>query len=301
MKLLNEIIDLLSDKSGSLTDAMLKTKVLLHRIGHKELAQWVSEELNGYGQGKSVPSYRVIGIRLVGHVQNSGWRHENISLPTAHLSDDLHKRLTVAELNQSVGALEQYAVSTHSLTSSVPPEFYKAISTAFDNGWVTTAWTQIEATQIVGVLIEIRSRLLDFALNLQDQIGDVPEDDMKDAAKTIDASGMFTSAIYGDNHTFIIGNSNVTTIANTVTKGDFNSLADTLKKAGVDAADVEELKTAIEQDDPTAVAEQKQFGPKVRAWMAKMTSKAIDGGWTIGLAAGGKLLADALGAHYGIK
>ncbi len=50
MKLLNEIIDLLSDKAGSLTDAMLKTKVLMHRIGHKELAEWVSAELGGYGK-----------------------------------------------------------------------------------------------------------------------------------------------------------------------------------------------------------------------------------------------------------
>lgn len=300
MKLLNVIVDLLSDKSGSLTDALLKTKVLLHRIGHKELAQWVNDELNGYGQDKPIPSYRIIGNRLVGHVQNPGWRHENISLPTAHLPDDLNKRVTIAELNQSVGALEQYAASTGSLTSPVPPELYSAISKAFDNGWVTSAWTQIEATQIVGVLIEIRSRLLDFALTLQDQLGEVEEDDMKEAAKGVDAPGMFASTIYGDNHTFIVGNSNVTTITNTVTKGDFNSLAETLKKAGVDAADVEDLHAAVGEDDAVAVAEKKDYGPKVKAWMGKMATKAIGGAWNVGLAVGGKLLTDALGAYYGI-
>ncbi|NPT62296.1 hypothetical protein [Paraburkholderia elongata] len=96
------------------------------------------------------------------------------------------------------------------------------------------------------------------------------------------------------------GNSNVTTITNTVTKGDFNSLAETLKKSGVDAADVAELQAAVNHDDPATVAETKQFGPKVKEWMGKMTMKAIGGAWTIGLAAGGKLLADAVGGYYGI-
>lgn len=47
MKLLNEIIDALSSQDSSLTDALLKTKVLLHKIGHKELVEWVNRELNG--------------------------------------------------------------------------------------------------------------------------------------------------------------------------------------------------------------------------------------------------------------
>lgn len=34
MKLLDDIVDVLSDKTGSLTDAMLKTKVLMHGIHH---------------------------------------------------------------------------------------------------------------------------------------------------------------------------------------------------------------------------------------------------------------------------
>ena len=47
MRLLDEIIELLSDRKGSLTDALLKTKVLMHKIGHQELAEWVNNELNG--------------------------------------------------------------------------------------------------------------------------------------------------------------------------------------------------------------------------------------------------------------
>ncbi|KVX08482.1 hypothetical protein WL01_26695 [Burkholderia ubonensis] len=302
MQLLKDIVTLLSDKDGSLTDALLKTKVLLHGIGHKELADWVNDELNGYGDDKAVPAYRIVGTRLLGNVQAIGWRMDKYGLPTAHLPEDVRKNLLEAQLRQSVGVLEQFVAKPDTrLSSPIPPEFNGLLGKPFENAWVTSAWTQIEATQILSVLIEIRSRLLDFALNLQDQLGDVAEDNMKEAAKGIDAVGMFASAVFGDNATVVIGSNNETTITNTVTKGDFTALAKTFKDTGVSETDVDELKAAVDDDNPGTVTETKQFGPKVKAWMAKMSQKAIDGAWSIGIGAGGKLLADALGSYYGIK
>ena len=70
MKLLDEIIDLLADENGSLNAALLKTKVLMHTIGHAELAEWVNDELNGYPKDKPVPDYRIVGGRVAGNIQN---------------------------------------------------------------------------------------------------------------------------------------------------------------------------------------------------------------------------------------
>ena len=56
MKLVDELVDLLSDESTSLSAALLKTKVLLHKIGHKELVEWVNHELNGYEDKDSLPA-----------------------------------------------------------------------------------------------------------------------------------------------------------------------------------------------------------------------------------------------------
>ncbi|MFM0428183.1 hypothetical protein PQQ75_04135 [Paraburkholderia aspalathi] len=301
MKLLDEIIDLLSDKDGSLTGALLKTKVLLHRIGHRELTEWVSDELDGYKNEKPVPSYRVVAARVVGNVHVPGGRFKNQTLPTAHLPDEARRSFTEWPMPQSISVLENLAQQTQSLSNAIPPECNDIFGRAYEVGHVTSAWRQIEPGQVQDIVIAVRSRLLDFVLTLQDEIGAVSEDSMKEAAKSVDALAMFNQAIFGDNATIVIGTGNTATVANAVTKGDFNSLADTLKKAGVDDADVAELKAAVLQDDAATVAEEKRLGPKVRAWMAKMTGKAIDGAWSIGLSAGGKLLADALGAHYGIK
>lgn len=302
MKLIDDIVELLSDKAGSLTDAMLKTKVLMHKIGHKELAEWVNDELNGYGPDKIVPEYRVIAIRLFGTVSNIAVRYPHTPLPTSHLSDKERLVVTEKKLRESIQVLERYAASDNSLTAPVKPEWFPRIKKGgIEKSFqIEQAWTQFEPAQLVGVLIEVRSRLLDFVLNLKDELGDIPEDDMKEAAKGVNAEALFNAAVFGDNTTVIVGHNNTTTITNTVTKGDFNSLAETLKKAGVDEADIVELQTAVTDDDPAIVTETKQFGPKVKEWMGKMTLKAIGGAWTIGLAAGGKLLADAVGSYYGI-
>jgi hypothetical protein len=89
-------------------------------------------------------------------------------------------------------------------------------------------------------------------------------------------------------------------VTNTVTKGDFKSLAETFRKAGVEEADIVELDAAVREDDDAAVVATKQYGPRVKTWMAKMTGKAIDGAWTLGLSAGAQVLGTAIGAYYGI-
>ncbi|WP_198013356.1 MULTISPECIES: hypothetical protein [unclassified Psychrobacter] len=65
MKLVDEIIEILSSDNGILSNALIKTKVLLHKMGHKELVMWVNKELNGYSQDDELPDYRIIPAQVV--------------------------------------------------------------------------------------------------------------------------------------------------------------------------------------------------------------------------------------------
>jgi hypothetical protein len=102
VKLFDDIVDLLSDKASSLTNAMLKTKVLIHKIGHKEVAAWLTDELDGYSKEKAIPDYRVIPVRLVGNLQNIAYVYSNQTLPAAHLSKKLQEEFSRDELRQSI-------------------------------------------------------------------------------------------------------------------------------------------------------------------------------------------------------
>jgi hypothetical protein len=299
MNLLDEIVDLLSDKKGSLTDALLKTKVLMHRIGHKELAEWVNDELNGYPKDRRVPSYRIIGSRVVGHIQNIRMIYGSQPLPTGHLPEEIQKYLHEHEMRDSISVLEQFTTDPDKhLTMPLGPEFYSPISQALEGAWVQKAWIQMEPTQIMHGLTEIRSRLLDFVLDLQDKLGDVEDSEVKNVAKNIDAPTMFQHTVFGDNTTIVVGNQNATTVKNIVKRGDFASLAAALKLNGVGDVDIGALQTAIDQDKVSINVEKKELGPAVKGWMARMMSKAIDASWQIELGVAAGLITEALRSYY---
>jgi hypothetical protein len=300
VKLLNEIVDLLSDERGSLTDALLKTKVVLHKIGHKELVEWVNDELNGYPQGKDVPTYRVIPARVVANLQNAAFAYSNQTLPISHLSEKERKHFSANEMRESIRVLEEYAAKpTGHLIHPIAPELYSKFSKVLDNVWILDAWIQMEPTQIMNTLIEVRSRLLGFALNLQDKLGDSENDaDAKQVAQTFDARAMFQHTVIGDNATFVLGDHNATTIKNSVRKGDFGSLATALKENGVSIEDISSLEASIDQDKDAVDVEKKLFGPAVKGWMSKMMDKAVNAAWNIELGTAGGLLANALQAYY---
>jgi hypothetical protein len=300
MKLLDEIIDLLSDQKGSLTDALLKTKVVMHKIGHTELTEWVNDELNGYPLDKEVPPYRVIPSRLYGNLRDVGYMYNNHAIPTGHLSQKMHDYFNVNKMRESVAVLEEYASKTDMhLTSPVPPEYYKKLGEALAKGiWIDRAWIQTEPTQVMSAIVEVRSRLLDFALGLQDQLGDIDESEVKNAAKSIDATKMFHNAVFGDNTTIVMGDGNRTTVRNSVKKGDFESLAAVLKHSGVTEEDIGYLQIAIQEDEGQVDTENEQTGPAVKRWLSNMMDKAINTAWNIELGVAAGLLTNALQAYY---
>lgn len=299
MKLIDDIIELLSDRKGSLTDALLKTKVLMHKIGHKELAEWVNDELNGYPEDKPVPPYRVINSRLVGNLQNIAYFHNNVSLPTQHLSANARKHFQENQMRESISVLEQLANNPEGhLAVPLGPEYHHHIEKVLDGFWVQRMWIQVEPTQLLHGLTEVRSRLLDFVLGFQDELGDVNEDEVRDAARNINTSAMFHGAVFGDNATVVIGEKNTTHIKNSVKKGDFESLAAVLKEAGVAQADIAILGRAIEQDKSVVDTEKGQLGPAVKGWMSKMLDKAINAAWNIELGVAAGLLTNALQTFY---
>ncbi|AQH02716.1 hypothetical protein A9R05_27765 [Burkholderia sp. KK1] len=298
MRLFDEIVALLSDDKASLGSALLKTKVLVRRLGHPELDPWINSELTGYPNGVRVPEYRVVGARLTGTVENRAWRRTNVDLATMHLPDDLRETLCTAHMGQSVVELERFATAAEgTLASPVPPEICAILGQAYSGSHVTSAKSVIGTTQIAGVLTEIRSRLLDFILGLQDRLGDIPEEDMKKAAEGINAAEMFRNTVIGANATIIIGNHNHTTVTN-VAKGDMRTLHQALADAGVSKADLEALDSAIGEDGETA-QQTGRFGPRVAAWIGSMVQKAATGGWNVAIGAAGNLLATAIGHYYG--
>jgi hypothetical protein len=82
-----------------------------------------------------------------------------------------------------------------------------------------------------------------------------------------------------------------------IVKGDFKSLRKKLSELNVEQSDIEELKTAIENEP--VIKEQGKFGKKVGAWIGKMVQKAATGFWDVSVNAAGNILAILISQYYG--
>lgn len=301
MKLLDEIIGLLSDETSSLTAAMLKTKVLLHKIGHKELVDWVNHELNGYPDDATIPPYRVLPAMVLANAANLAYQISGHPIPVLHLEKSYRESLETAPMDQSLAVLEKYSKQKGHLERPIPMEANGLLGKYLANGYIIQrAWSQISITDVSQILVQVRSRLLDFALELQSEIGDAETDEEIDVKKDkVDAAGLFNSAIFGHNTTIVVGNNNVQNLGNQNAKGDIGLLLNELRRQQVAEDDLKALQSAIEIDEGSQEHEAKKFGASVRQWLGRMMSKAADTSWQIELGVAGNLLTSALQSYYG--
>lgn len=303
MKLIVEIIDILSSNDGSITNALIKTKILLHKIGQKELVGWVNNELNGYPDDDKLPPYRILPAQVLGNLANLSYQLNEQPIPVLHLDEDYRKRLQTARIDHSLAVLEKFAESDDqgSLSTPIPLEANALLGKQLTSGYqIQKAWCEISLSGITQILTQVRSRLLDFLLELNEKIGDdLTDEEVKEKANTEDAENLFNNAIFGDNTTIVVGSSNTQTVGSVVVSGDFNSLSDILTKNGVEENDISSLKTAIEEDKELVDEKNRQFGPSVKAWLQIMFAKAVDTSWKIELGITSSLLANALQKYYG--
>lgn len=298
MKLVEEIIELLSSTDGSLTDALLKTKVLLNSLGQADLNAWVNNELNGYTEDQVLPNYRIVPAVVLANLSGIGFTADAHPLPIAHLDKKQRENIETARMYQSLAVLEKYTLEDNgTLVIQIPLEANGILGKKLSRGTVIQrAWSQIQTSSIVQIVTEVRSRLLDFVLKIQ---ADLSIDPSQEEKKSIDTRSHFQNAMFGDNATVIIGDKNKTDIVNLHLKGNIDALSHELKKYNVPDEDISNLKNAIDEDANSNNEHVKQFGPSVKSWLQSMLHKAVETSWKIELGMASTVLTDALKHFYG--
>ena len=298
MSLLDEIRTDLVNESATLSNTLRKAKILASAIGLPEFREWVDFELNGYPDKDKVPNYRSfrpINLGTFSGPFQSGAR--NMPLPTYSLPSHVRDFAENLFLFEGVGALEgMLAERPGPLQKKWPPEYVILAQQSIEmsGGMVLIdAHQPIPTHTISGVLDNVKSKLLDFILGLQES--DVTSESLDNG--TIEpeiARSLFNIHIYGDNNVVASGE-NVNQTVNPVQKGDIGSLIKHLSGLNVESDDLHELEEAVSQETHASNGE---FGPKVHAWMGRMITKAASNTWKVGLEVAPKLLMEALKGYY---
>lgn len=301
MQLVDEIIDLLSSSKPNLENALFKAQVLAHRLGEDDLKQWVDSELKGYSDHSNLPPYRVLNVTVMGNFSNGAYRYSKQPLPVMNLDKRLRERLEVTHLTQSIAVIEEWSRNESNLSIVIAPELYGTLSKGLGGGYsVERAWGEHSVGAMLQVIVEVRSRLLDLALQLSDRIPREPEiDQIKQVSKEVAVGEIFKNAVFGDNATIVVGSGSIHGISNSIVRNDFESLASALRNQHLPEADISSLRMAIEEDDGADEHKSQSFGPRVRQWIGGMVSKAGSTAWQVSVGAAGNLLSVAIGAFYG--
>ena len=297
MSLLDDIRSDLISQSADLSNTLRKAKILASAIGLPEFRDWVDSELSGYEDRDKLPSYRVHATNSLGYFAGpfgSGVR--NMVLPTYNLSASAKDFAENLHFYDGVGALEAQAGNAGQIKWSQEMILLARESIKMSGGVVLVdAHKPVPAYVIPGILDQIKNRLLDFVLALEEN--NVTGEDLDNrTVKTDVARNLFHIYIYGDQNIVATGEQ-VTQHVTTVQQGDAESLLSCLRSLNVDDADLNQLQDAIENE---STASEGEYGPKVKAWLGEMVAKAATGTWKVGLEAGTKMLADALNQYYGL-
>jgi AbiTii len=222
MSLLHDIQNGATEDSVSLGSLLRKTKLLAARIGVKEISEWAERELSGYDDNEELPPYRgPFEATVLGDaVGIYGRELRNFPIPPMALSERVRDGfLFKLYFMQGVTELESLAASKETLRAPWPSDAVAAFPILAEGGtvkidstmtWIEI-WKPIPYPTIIGVLDAIRTRLLDFTMQLGEEEPSVErEQRITDPERVERAANVFHTTVYANSANVALGNRDVT-------------------------------------------------------------------------------------------
>ena len=287
----------------SLENALFKAQVLAHRLGEVEMKNWVVSELKGYADRSDLPPYRILPVTVMANLSNGVVRYSEYVLPLRSADPRVRERLESKHLTESIAVIEQWSKKDNDLAIVIAPEFYGHLKKGIDSSFeIERAWGKCSVGAMLQVVVEVRTRLLEIALQVSDRIPQEPKTEMiKQVSQEVAVSEIFRNAVFGSNTTIIVGGGTIQNVSNSVLVNDMDSLLAALRKQGIAEGDLTTLQESILNDSESEEVKARQIGPRVKGWIAGMVKKAAEGAWSIGLGAAGAILSAAIAGYYGIS
>lgn len=148
------------DRDTSASDLVRKALVVAKKLNLEEFEHWISDELNGYGEG-DVPEYRVIPGVLRWWNPYRGWMP--LLMEDVAIAEGLSKR----GCGQSIGELEHLIRGKDSggLQMPLALEVQRVLSKGI--GYETQIGLSIQMASLVRIVEVVRTIVLNWALKLE--------------------------------------------------------------------------------------------------------------------------------------
>lgn len=215
MSLLRQIQDAAIDSSVDLPTLLRKCKVLAARLGNDDFKRWIDNELSGYDNKNDLPEYRILNVNSKGHFGGAfGSGLRNADIPLLCLPEELRESLGHSYLMQPIAAMVSLVDNTSSGTLHEPwnPDLVAHFGQEIYERMVCLqAWKVIPASALVAALDTVRTRVLNFVLEIEAQnpaAGEAMTNEKPLPQETV--QHIFNTYITGDVQNLASGSTNVT-------------------------------------------------------------------------------------------
>lgn len=179
MSLLRDIQSAAISSSVPLPTLLRQCKILAARLGNAEFKNWVDDELEGYSGKETLPSYRILHVHSKGHFLGPFQsQFRNADIPLLCIPEEYREGLEVSKVRISVAAIESLVSKSEGGSASEPwdPSLVAIVGQGIYQGMnCVQAWNVIPMNSLVAVLDSVRTRVLNFVLDIEAEDPDAGE------------------------------------------------------------------------------------------------------------------------------
>ena len=305
MSLLQTIQNNLLSEGVSIATTLRRCTVLAKRLGPCEFADWISQELKGYEDTKTVPDYRKIHVHMQLSISDGFRILSNVPAPLENVAPEFRRFFTEISLAQSAREIEALVLGAvdGALKFRCAPVALDYYRHRLVKGWeVLSIDVSVPSGKIAGVLDAVKNRILDSILELEQQLGiDEESWNTKDPEKMKTIENVLNLTVNGTVNNLSAGSTHSPqTAGSQIISQGTSDLREALEKLGVTPADVSELESAIAADPPPE-KNQTHFRPKVAAWVGRLCSSAMSGAGVVAVTTATKVAPALLAQHLGVE
>lgn len=296
MTVLSDLIDSLIHSDRPIADTLRSAKVLASRLGSAELATWVDRELSGYPTRDSLPPYRKLQVLTLGDFSGPfGSSVRNSPVPYLVFPEQWREQAQYYFEMHGVAAIEEMLSGDKDVELQWDPNLTLILrdKVQMTGGMVLTRLhSSLPRQELIGVLDEVRNRLLALVLDVEKENPDAGASGQRAEQPSPErVQQIFNNHIYSAGNV-AIGSTDFEQTASIVIHGDFETLRTALKSVGANDDEINELKSVLD--------EEKNFGSRVAEWIGRMVGKAYSGALAVSGSAAGQVLGMWIAAYLGI-
>lgn len=253
MSLLRRIQDAAISPETDVATLLRMCKVLAVRLGNEDFKNWVDSELNGYPDQESVPDYRRLNVQSVGHFSGPyGSGMQNAPIPPMCIPERFRegvKRSILSEPISYYGSLVAQSDGNNARENWSADLVAFVGSNIFENMNCMAAWKVIPFSALVALIDTIKTRVLNFCLEIESEdpdAGEAPPNEPPIAQERVDQ--VFNTFITGTVQNLATGSHHVSqqaTMNSGVSDALFRDLLQAISTVN-DAHAVQEMQLSVE-------------------------------------------------------